>query len=636
MHLMSEEEAAIPKSEARLWGKINCQTDELKADLLRDMKHTDYWAGLTILFPYVHLKSARPDLWADTKSVELLRVSVREIATPMKQVTIHRNGNLWTPSKKYVVIGNEPCKVWWFEDGDGFFKPNNKYVSNQKIFRAVKDACGNSIGQNNQLTIDRSIRETDHKCFKRERRIVDNFIDIIPSVTAHYDITLNERRKDNVYHTDFVDFFDKGREFLRDYKETKESRTAKKPKKSLWVHDTEHYSAMVVKTEVFECIKGGIDVVCQTAVKNQLGVSVDASRTKSDMVLIQVHGKHEADVMRVSNVMKKVISPEIMSPDDEKQPNRENLFPYLSSCGGKNLIDMIERSLNVKFLLQPNGHHFHIYGPPECRKEAKQRIVSFVDKLPNPVTIAPPNEGLNVSLLKYVMKRYGEDLKNLCRQRGITSLYWNSKRGCFAVWGSSRCVEACKMKLTEACDFVSSLTETDTDRPACVACLCPIEGFPFRLSLCGHIYCDSCINTHVRVAVKDKSLPICCVAEGCKEIVILNDIGRSCNYSKEGLRQLLDAAVSLFLAQSGESCPVRHCVTPDCPGLFFASKDTFKVCEISCGTCGASICNNCQSCHRITKATHVPCGNVKNILTRKQLTGFLKTKPREGCVPDVE
>ena len=590
LQLMSDEEAEISKSEPRLWGKIHCQTDEQKQKLLG---RSDYAVVGWDLFRHIHLKSARPDLRADSKSVEFFRVSVRSIATALNQVTIHRNGNSWTPSTKYVVVGKDPCKVWWFNNGDGAFKPNHKYVSNQKIIRAVKDAFGSSF-THNQLTIDRSAELSDHECFAREKQIVDHFIGSVPDMIAHFDVTLNGISKDNVYHTDFIDFFDKGKEFLVQYKKAREEKTARFVKKQFWIHSSEHYSAMVVKPEVFECVKGGIDVVCQTAAKNKLGVSVDASTTKSNMVLIQVHGRDKYEVKRVSNVVKKVISPEIIKQEDENGQNGRYLFPYLTSCGGKNLIEKIERSLYVKFLIQPSEDQFYIYGPPECKKEAKQRILSVVYRVPQPVAIAPPTEELNVSLLKYVMKLYGRDLSELCRQTGIKSIYWDSKLGCFTAWGNPRSIEACKMKLTNASDFVKSLTKTESDRPTCVACLCPIEGFPFKLSLCGHIYCDSCINIHVKLAVKDRYLPIQCVAEGCKEIIILNDIGRSCNYSKEGLRQVLDASVSLFIAQSGESCPVRYCVTPECPGLYFTSKDLHTGREIYCGTCGTSICNNCH------------------------------------------
>ena len=54
----------------------------------------------------------------------------------------------------------------------------------------------------------------------------------------------------------------------------------------------------------------------ETVAKNRLNVSVDASPTKSSMVLIKVHGKSEAEVKRVSTVVKKVISPEIMKTTD--------------------------------------------------------------------------------------------------------------------------------------------------------------------------------------------------------------------------------------------------------------------------------------------------------------------------------
>ena len=589
VQLMTENDATMPTSDARLWGKIQCHATVQPETLLRNITERRSLAALK-LSQHMNLTWVRPNLRDDATSVDFLRVSVRQIATEVDQVLIHRNADSWTPSQKYVVVGKDPCKIRWLGNGDGAFKVNHKYVNNQKIIRAVKESFGNDV----RVEIDRKSNRAKHHCFQREKGIVDNFVKTVPNKTTQFCITLSELDKDHVYHTDFIDFFENGKDFLKKYEETKVNKSwSVKPKKQMWMHKVEHYSAVLTKPEVFECVKEGLDVVRETIRKNLLHVSIDVSPTKSNMILIKIHGQNEGNVKRVSNVVKKVISPDILKPEDEKCASASYFFPFLSSYGGQKLTAKTETFLSVKCLPHPNGKELYIYGPPQNKKDARQRILTHIDNLPEPVHIAPPNDVLKLSLLKHVMKLYGRDFEGLCRQTGIKSVFWNSKRGHFTVWGSSNCIQACRSKIMEVYDLIVSLVPPEKHRITCVACLCPVQGSPFTLTLCGHVYCEQCIHLHVSVAVREKSLPISCIAEGCKEMIILRDIGRSFNYSSEGLSLLLDSAVSLFIAQGGDSCPVRHCPTPNCPGLFLVSEIKYQGQEVNCGTCSASICDHC-------------------------------------------
>ena len=587
VQLISEKDATIAASNARLWGKIQCHAKVEPDTLLKNITRRGSWGALK-LSQHVNLTWPRPDLRADATSVDFLRVSVREIATAVDQVLIHRNADSWTPSQKYVAVGTDPCKIWWLANGDGAFKVNHKYISNQKIIRAVKESFGNDV----QVEIDRKSNRTKHYCFQREKGIVDNFIKTVPIETTRFLITLNEPDKDHVYHTDFIDIFENGKEFLREYEKARLNKSwSVKPKKQMWIHKMEHYSAVLVKPEVFECVKEGLDVIRETIRNNGLHVFVDVSPTKSNMMLIQIHGQNEGNMKRVSKVVKKAISPDILKPEDGKCASASYVLPFLSSCGGKRLIAKTETLFNVRCLPHPNGDELYIYGPPQCKQDAKRKILTHIENLPEPVHIVPPSDELKLSLLKHVMKLHGRDFKGICRQTGVESLFWNSKRGHFTVWGSSSCVQACRSRIMDVYDLVVSLVSPERHRLTCVACL--VQSLPFTLTLCGHVYCEQCINLHVSVSIREKSLPISCVAEGCKEVIVLNDIGRSCNYSSEGLYYLLDSAVSLFIAQGGDLCPVRHCPTPNCPGLVFISEVKYRGQEINCGSCNASICNHC-------------------------------------------
>ena len=586
VQLMTEKDAKIATRDSRLWGTIRCHNTQPET-LLCNVTRKGSWSSRR-LSQHINLTWGRPDLSPDAECVDFLRISVREIATAVNQVRIHLPEGSWMPCQKYVVVGNEACKIWWLEKGDGVFKLNHKYVSNQKIITAVKQHFGKDV----HVEVERNSKFKKHCCFQREKVIVDNFIKTVPSEVKHFDVSLNASDADNIYYTDFIDFFEKGKEFLTEYQKAREQKSWRvKPKRSLWIHKLEHYSALLVKPEVFKCIKDGLEVVRETISEKELNVVVDANITKSGMVLIQIHGQKEDTVKKVRTVVKKIISPDIVEP--QKHCNRPHVLPFLSSYGGKKLLGNLEALFNVKILPSPNGDLVYIYGPPQCKKGAKLRIVTEIENLKEPIAITPPSDEIKLSLLKNIVEIYGKDFEGLCSKTGVSSICWNSKSGQFLVWGSDSCLQSFKLEIMHRSAFVKSLVPIEKQKLTCVACLCVVQCTPFTLTLCGHIYCEQCLNLHTTVALKEKLLPIHCVSEGCEEIIVLKDIGRSFNFSKEGLHHLLETAVSLFIAQGGESCPVRHCPTPNCPGLIFISKTKYQGQETSCGVCGVSICNNC-------------------------------------------
>ncbi len=570
VRLMSESDEKIACKGPRLWGKLHCRSQEDRNRLFPNYPrgYRDTWSSPVFLAP------ARPDLRADSSSVDFVRLTLREIAAPVSEVVIHTNSQQ-IPKEKYIIVGKDPCKLWSCPDGKLAFVPNQKFVTNQKIIRAAKETFGAGV----RVSIERNTNR--HKCFQRERRITASFRNVLTK-DANYYLTTNPPDVDSGCNSYYLDLFSGGKEFLKAYQKAKKTKSLSRDADSFWVHRVEYCSAMMVEPEVYDCVWEGVDIVSA----NRLGVAVETSRTSAGMIVIKAQGMSEGNVSRVVRVLKKVISPEVIVADDV-DPESNYLQQYLASAQGKLVLDQLEAETGVKFLRKTPGDAVLIYGPPESRKDARKKIL-----LEKPVAVALPENTPKLSLMKYLAKTYGKDFGELCRESGADSLFWNAKMGHFAVWGSPSAVEMCRSKLQEASQKVLASSHDSSDM--CVACFCPTEGFPFKLSLCGHLYCESCINLHVTVAVRDRTLPIHCAAEGCGEPILLGDIGRTCNYSTEGRRLFLDATLSLFMAQQGDSCPVRRCPTPDCPAVYFISEKQFEGKETVCNFCHTSICNNCQ------------------------------------------
>ncbi len=575
---MTEEEEKLTSTEPRLWGRVLCRTDAARKTLLA--QHPP---------PNAFLCSARPDLRSDATSVDYVRATVRHVAAPVKYVEVRRvcGAKSPPPPPPYVVVLNEPCKMWWDSDEEGVFELNFKYVTNNQILKGVKAAFGDGLCS---VKITRD-PWTTHRCFERETTIKSRFIDALPDVNPiRYHVTAVPEDPGSDLRDTFVDFFSGGKEFIAAYRKLAKT-DARKWNWRPWIHQVEFCSAVLVKPEVLERVQEGIDVLRERIEEKNLGVEMTSSRNSAGMTVMQVRGRDEKRVGTVKNVLLKVISPDVIHPGDSGNPLA---LPYLRSWGGRKFLEKLESKFSATFTFQSSGtDSLLVYGPPKLKPEARAAVLTHVDNLSEPATI-PVQPELRILLVKKLKERYGQDFTDLCRQTGADAVFWDSKSGHFAVWGHPDCVEACRARVAKVSDELGPCVSTvDSGRPTCVACLCLVEGLPFTLGLCAHAYCESCIEAHVTIAVQDRSLPVTCVAPGCEEPILLNDLGKSCHYSQKGLRQLLNASLSLFIAQQGDSSPVRYCPTADCSNVYFVSKEKFTGDETTCKLCHVAFCNHC-------------------------------------------
>ena len=199
-----------------------------------------------------------------------------------------------------------------------------------------------------------------------------------------------------------------------------------------------------------------------------------------------------------------------------------------------------------------------------------------------------------IPLLKLIMKTYQNDLSDLCGEIKAKALSWNHKENCFLVWGSKESAAALSSKVTELCSMLEDLVRP-SESSTCSACLCPVEEELVELTMCGHLYCTSCLDLHVDIAIRDRNLPVICVAHKCEELLLMNDVIDACARARGGTRHLLDASVRLYIAQQGKESPIAHCRTPDCPAVYFVSnKAAITGDKTTYFLCKASMCNKCH------------------------------------------
>ena len=248
----------------------------------------------------------------------------------------------------------------------------------------------------------------------------------------------------------------------------------------------------------------------------------------------------------------------------------------------------------MKVCYSSGSQSLAVYGSKETRRAALAEMLEHLNRLPVPREVPTKTKRVVIPMLKALMKTYGNELGGLCKEVKAEGVCWHHKEGCFLVWGTPESAEALKSKVNEICSLLESVPAVSSG-PACSACLCPIEEEMTKLEMCGHEYCTSCLDLHVDIIIKDRNFPISCVAHKCNEPLMMSDIIGACKRTRGGTRHLLDASIGLHIAQQGKKSPIAHCLTPDCPAVYFVpGKGDYTGEKTTCMICNTSRCNKCH------------------------------------------
>ena len=305
-------------------------------------------------------------------------------------------------------------------------------------------------------------------------------------------------------------------------------------------------------------------------------------------------GEDRMVVDEVGNLLQDLLKPELINLAAEGFSMNDSAIFFLNSAGGKGLVGNIEKMRGTKVHFDSSNGTVATFGSKSSRRDAMVRLLEDLKQLPAPERVHVDKEHLVIPMLKLIMKTYKGDLSDLSREIKAKGLIWNHKENCFMVWGSTESVAALSFKVVELCSMLEDST-SPSEGSTCSACLSPIEEELVELTMCGHQYCSSCLDLHVDIAIRDRNLPISCVAHECEELLLMSDIKDACARMRGGTRHLLDSALRLHIAQQGKESLIAHCPTPDCPAVYFVSnKAAITGDKATCFLCKASMCNMCH------------------------------------------
>ena len=607
-----------------LWGMVHCTSREKFEGLLNE--HPGIWRGS---LPH-NMRAAwqRPAVPLDGNFLPYLRIPIKQPLQVIDRVILKKRDASWNPasfphgevpigmrSYRYVGRGRGrgrgSCryvhnsvrhKVLWFGDGTGSFKLRGYHniTKKDKLIEEVR----NVYGQHVDISFETKPLRRRHYCFSTQTNLASTLNNLDASLVSgsqHWIDVKPSLDEIDEYEEISLNFSDvsRGIDFLSSLQaqNTREHHDSQHTPlcKDGFIFGTPLFClSTMLRPGTFHSIRDNLTSFFDFIKEKKFDVNVSVSKTKSNKMSLTVSGGGRMVVEEVGKLLQDLLKPELINLAEEGFPTSDNAIFFLNSAGGKDLLDNIEKMCGAKVHHDPSNHTVTMFGSKSSRRDAMVRLLEDLKQLPVPERVHIDKEHLVIPMLKLIMKTYKSDLSDLCREIKPKGLIWNHKENCFMVWGSTESVEALSSKAAEVCSMLED-SATPSDGSTCSACLCPVEEEVVELTMCGHLYCSSCLDLQVDIAIRDRNLPISCVAHECEELLLMSDINDACVRMRGGTRHLLDAAVRLHIAQQGKESLIAHCPTPDCPAVYFVSnKAAITGQKITCFFCKASMCNMCH------------------------------------------
>ena len=606
-----------------LWGKIHCTSRERFESLLEE--HPGAWKGC---LPY-NMKATwqRPAVPSDGNYLSYLRIPIKRPLQVIDRVVLKKRDTSWNPASfphaevpigllSYRWVGRgrgrrgscryvyhpERHRVLWFGDGTGSFKLRGYHniTKKDKLILEVRSVYGQPV----DISFETKLLRRRHYCFPALNHVAsvrDNVDASLMSGTHHWiDVkpSLNESDEYEEISLNFADV-SRGTDFLSSLQAQNAREQDDDPDAPLWKDGLMFGKPLfclstMLRPEAFHFIRNSLTSFSEFIKEKKFDVNVNVSRTKSSKMSLTFSGEDRMVVEHVGNLLQDLLKPEFISWAAEGLSMDNEAIFFLNSSGGKCLINNTEGKWGAKVHYDPNNQTLATFGPKSSRREALVRLLEDLKQLPVPERVHVDKDHVVIPLLKLIMQTYKSDLSDLCGEIKAKGLSWNYKENCFLVWGSKESAAALSSKVTELCSMLEE-SARPSEGSTCSACLCSVEEELVELTMCGHQYCTSCLDLHVDIAIRDRNLPVNCVAHECEELLLMNDVIDACARAGGGTRHLLDASVRLYIAQQGKESPIAHCRTPDCPAVYFVSNEAAITGDkTTCFLCKASMCNKCH------------------------------------------
>ncbi|KJH41381.1 hypothetical protein DICVIV_12645, partial [Dictyocaulus viviparus] len=159
-----------------------------------------------------------------------------------------------------------------------------------------------------------------------------------------------------------------------------------------------------------------------------------------------------------------------------------------------------------------------------------------------------------------------------------------------------KCLDTIDEKSNELQLALLSSEIVPQSKSSCPVCLSPVSHAFYCLE-CGHYYCLKCLIHQVKMASRNRMLPIRCLSEDCDKPFSMSDIKRI--FLGDARMPWLSAKKIISLLTSSIDCLLKNdkslfrCPSPDCFGIFEKKTTGNTFLAVHCDSCDHEWCNAC-------------------------------------------
>ena len=278
---------------------------------------------------------------------------------------------------------------------------------------------------------------------------------------------------------------------------------------------------------------------------------------------------------------------------------------FLSGKSGKALlcITMAQTGTYIEVM----DRDMYIYGPLKARSQALTLYKTHAaDKQQRWFRHKFSSMELPEMYFIRTIQVYGDDLERFAHDLDVAEVYLDIRRKEIFYKAES---EVKYDKLATLHGAVNATNSSENSNPesvhesdmsadasaenlgCCSACLSPPESLneTYILQICGHMYCRTCIQCHIKIAVESRLFPITCTEENCNIPVCIQELLYLAPDSLTG--GVLDLTrFSLDAHMAALPNKWTYCFRPTCPGVVDKSRPGNV---LSCQYCFAKVCSKC-------------------------------------------
>lgn len=363
-----------------------------------------------------------------------------------------------------------------------------------------------------------------------------------------------------------------------------------KPNDEIVTASTTLHAPLLVVRQVYEhCKEDILDSI--TSLNEEVGIDIRYRELRNGNCAIDISCDHIDSLYEVRRELDAIVQGKKMNKEDFQ--NIGELF----TRAGK--YEMRKLMTNTKTLIIDDYRtlDISIYGEHERQEEAFNYLKEYLQKLSTGVCrslfLRGPDKPFGI--IKELFVRFSIDLCKLrIKIKGLNCVQIDLRNHSVSLNGTNEAVEKAIAEVNDVIEHLRNIQgheRLEDESHQCAICFMEIEeGDMYRLEVCGHPFCNSCIIPQFESAIGNIDFPLVCCREDCSEPWSWRDQMTISLKSGIAINDLVNRATSWYIARHGKK--YKYCTSPDCPSIY---RVTEKSDEFRCNECGVRICTACNT-----------------------------------------